>query len=237
MTKTRKNPLGSGLMMFWADIERAHILRYQEWHNCEHIPERVSIPGFRNGRRYRSFDHDAQFVMFYETDAPSIFNSEPYLKALNNPTPWTKEALTYFREPVRNIYELINCKGGPAEFVSPYLATLRFNLQTSGEEELLAAYSDIWLTALCDLDHVTEARLYQVDEEISSIMTSERKIYGGGPGQQKYLAFIAADRPFEEIGNPIMAASEKIFGDNSGRIDEFTNLSWLEISHEKTSDK
>ncbi|WP_288900421.1 DUF4286 family protein [uncultured Sneathiella sp.] len=234
MTKNNEKPLGSGLMMFWADIDIPHVLRYQEWHNCEHIPERVSIPGFRNGRRYRSFDHEAQFVMFYETDTASVFNSQPYLNALNNPTPWTKEALTYFREPVRNIYELINSMGERGDFVPSYLATLRFNLDTARQDELVKIHANDWLTALCDLDHVSEARLYQVDEEISSIMTSERKIYGGGPGQQKYLAFIAADRPFDEIGNPIQAASEKIFGAESGRIDEFTNLSWLEISHEKS---
>lgn len=235
--KKNVTSIGSGLMMFWADIEAPHVLRYQEWHNCEHIPERVSIPGFRNGRRYRSFDHDAQFVMFYETDAPGVFNSEPYLEALNSPTPWTKEALTYFREPVRNIYELINGKGKPTEFVSSYLATLRFNLDGSREEEILSTYSDEWLAALCEQDQVTQARLYRVDEEISSIMTSERKIYGGGPGQQKYLAFIEVARPFEQVGNPIQAASEHVFGDDNGRQDEFTNLSWLEISHEKSPAK
>jgi hypothetical protein len=234
MTAKNTNSIGSGLMMFWADIAIPHVLRYQEWHNCEHIPERVSIPGFRNGRRYRSFDHDAQFVMFYETDTASVFNSEPYLKALNNPTPWTKEALTYFREPVRNIYELINGKGQPTEFVSPYLATVRFNLQESQAEELFEIYSGKWLEALCELDQVTQARLYQVDEEISGIMTSERKIYGGGPGQQKYLAFIEVARPFDEIEDPIQTASNKIFGTHNGRTDEFINFSWLEISHEKT---
>ena len=43
----------TGLMAFWSDIDDDYVLRYQEWHNCEHVPERVAIPGFLRGRRYR----------------------------------------------------------------------------------------------------------------------------------------------------------------------------------------
>ena len=43
-----------GLMVFWARIEPQNWLEYQQWHNCQHIPERVSIEGFHAGRRYRS---------------------------------------------------------------------------------------------------------------------------------------------------------------------------------------
>ena len=41
------------LMAFWTDIEVGYIPYFQEWHYCEHIPERISIPGFNVGRRYR----------------------------------------------------------------------------------------------------------------------------------------------------------------------------------------
>jgi hypothetical protein len=30
---------GEGLMAFWSDIDAEYVLRYQQWHNCEHIPE------------------------------------------------------------------------------------------------------------------------------------------------------------------------------------------------------
>ncbi len=41
----------TGLMIIWADIDLNYVLRFQEWHNCEHVPERMSIPGFLRGRR------------------------------------------------------------------------------------------------------------------------------------------------------------------------------------------
>jgi len=40
----------NGMMAFWTDISEKYILRFQEWHNCEHMIERTSIPGFMVGR-------------------------------------------------------------------------------------------------------------------------------------------------------------------------------------------
>ena len=53
---TRAEP--AGLMAFWADIDPDYEMRFLEWHNCEHMPERVSVPGFCEGRRYRGIDND-----------------------------------------------------------------------------------------------------------------------------------------------------------------------------------
>jgi hypothetical protein len=36
---------------------------------------------------------------------------------------------------------------------------------------------------------VYRVRLYETDDEVSNISTAERKIHGGGPGQQRFLAF------------------------------------------------
>ena len=47
----------AGLMAFWADIDTDYEMRFLEWHNCEHMPERVSVPGFCEGRRYRGIDY------------------------------------------------------------------------------------------------------------------------------------------------------------------------------------
>ena len=51
-----KPKISKGLMGMWADIDGKDLLRFQEWHNCEHIPERISVPGFNTGRRYRGMD-------------------------------------------------------------------------------------------------------------------------------------------------------------------------------------
>ena len=235
MTKLNHNA-GSesrGLMAFWASFENHDLHRYVEWHNCEHLAERVSIPGFQTGRRYRVDGVDGRFLQFYETETSSVLGSKPYLDALNNPTPWTKKALTWFRDPIRNIYELIGSCGEPSLFAAPYLAALRFNLDDNQDDDLLPTYSGEWLGALCEIPHVLRARLYRVDEDISKIMTSERKIYSGGPGAQRYLAFVEITKPFVQTGDPIAMASDQVFPSGHGRLDEYADQTWLDFGLDK----
>jgi hypothetical protein len=235
MTKSDQNTgsVSCGLMAFWASFERQDLARYVEWHNCEHMAERVSIPGFQTGRRYNVEGASGRFLQFYETETSSVLGSQPYLDALNSPTPWTQKSLTWFRDPIRNIYELIGSCGEPGMFTAPYLTALRFNLEDGQGGNLLPIYTNKWLSALCEMQHVLRARLYRVDEVISKIMTSERKIYGGGPGGQKYLAFIEIAKPFDQTGDVITKVSEHVFPNGHGRLDEFADQTWLDFCLDK----
>jgi hypothetical protein len=44
--------LGQGFVAIWNGIAPEGREEFYEWHNREHMPERVGIPGFRRGRRY-----------------------------------------------------------------------------------------------------------------------------------------------------------------------------------------
>jgi hypothetical protein len=185
----------TGLMAFWAEIDPAYLIRYQQWHNCEHIPERVRIPGFLRGRRYRNIDGLSYFLMFYETHNVEVLESDSYFAALNRPTPWTSEALKHFRQPARNIYQLQAEVGVPSVNPAPYLVTIRFNdpdeTNPSPDEQAN------WLQRLCDESGAFRSRLYSVNERITQIKSSERKIYGDGPGAQKYLAMLEFEAPVQ----------------------------------------
>ena len=56
-----------GLMVFLANFEPQQQQAYRQWHNAEHIPERVGIPGFLLGRRYLATDDATRFLMCYDT--------------------------------------------------------------------------------------------------------------------------------------------------------------------------
>jgi hypothetical protein len=216
-------------MAFWADVDAANALRYQEWHNCEHIPERISIPGFNVGRRYRGIGPAPNFLMFYETDNAAVFASDAYMARLNDPTPWTQECLTYFANPMRNIYGLEAEAGRAAPIEAPYIHLFRFNLAAKAVPWLRAE----WLPAVTALDEVHRGRIYAVDEEISSIMTSERQIYGGGPGQQKFLAMFETSQPHTSR-LPAWQRAEAACPDSAeqlaARSDVFIESFWLEIA-------
>lgn len=188
-----------GLMAFFSDIDEAHVEDYRRWHNCEHMDERVSIPGFLRGRRYRGLGDAPDFLMLYETETPSVLGGPDYHAALNAPTPWTKQALGWFRNPARAIYRIAAEAGAAAWRPAPYLLAARFNVLEAMEDDFVDGIGPDMARTAVDGKAVVRARLFVVDEAISGMMTSERRIYGGGPGDQKYLALIESMVPFDEI--------------------------------------
>ena len=174
----------TGLMAFWATIDEDSLNRFREWHNCEHMPERVSIPGFQAGRRYIDCGDPATYLMTYQTRDTAVLGSQPYLDALNAPSEWTRESLPHFNNPVRNIYTRLAAYGETNYVSAPYVYALRFNADA---EELAEAAA-----SLAGNEQLGQVALYRVDEAISGIQTSERKIYGGGPGEQRWLLLVEA---------------------------------------------
>ncbi len=177
----------SGLMAFWADIDPDYERRFLEWHNCEHMPERVSVPGFREGRRYHGMDGAPAFLMMYFTDTPDVLKSPAYLARLNDPTPWTQESLTHFRNASRNVYDLVAWEGGGGLLAAPYITSIRFDTAGTASDATLDAIKNRLLADWAALDGVGRVRFYDINTEISGIKTAERGIYGGGPGAQRFL--------------------------------------------------
>ena len=212
-----------GLMAFWADIDADYLLRYQEWHTCEHVPERVSIPGFLRGRRYRVADGSPHFLMMYETRTPDVLASDAYLAALNAPTDWTREALTHFRNPSRNIYRQVATAGIEGAFAAPWLTSLRFNRPGNLD-------GSKWVSAIADRHGILRAQLWEVDEQVSGIQTSERKIYGGGPGEQQYLLLVEAETP-GGCGSDALDFADALMPEVAERRNQILGSYWLEAHH------
>lgn len=218
----------TGLMAFEADIDEDYVLKYQQWHNCEHIPERVLIDGFIQGQRYRSLDNRPHFLMFYDAKTPAVLTSEAYMAALRNPTPWTVEALSHFRNPVRDIYQKLAVAGRPGRLASPYVTALRFDMPEGDEDQ----YTGRWIEAVAAVNNVQRVRLYKADPEAGILATSENKLHGGGPGKQKYLVLIEQLLPPDQTDDPIAAGDAALRGPVR-RTDEVCNKYWLETVHTK----
>jgi len=217
-----------GLLAFWADFNDEHIAEIQNWHNCEHMIERVSIPGFIVGRRYRGIDAAPTFLFTYETTDTAVLKSAPYLHALNNSTPWTQKALSYYKNNMRNIYSRVSSGGKCAPTEAPYVYVVRFNLSAEIENDTVAWIKNIYLPEIARLPQAYRCQFYQIDEKISSIMTGERMIYGGGPGQQKYLLlFELAGQPLPEECQQIHARHPRMLGHLSDQCEEYSYLDFV----------
>ena len=211
----------SGLMVFWASISAAHWLEYQQWHNCEHIPERIAIPGFRVGRRYRNAARPERFMMFYETDGSHVLASPAYLKALQNPTPWTRRALGWFQDPARSVYVLEGGSGKALAGEAPLLLVLRHD-------------SDGKWPPSADLGP-GRVRHYSLDPSASNVQTSERAIHGAVPTVRRRLTLIECARldllrPFGANAPTTTACDLAALAGVPDGIDAEAELYWFETA-------
>lgn len=165
-----------GLMAFRADIATPHQPAYQRWHNNEHIPERLSIPGFVRGRRYRSVVDDTRFLMYYDTASLRVLTSAAYLAKLNAPTPRTRAALRWFENPMRTAYTLIDALGTPERAAAPVLAIASFAPPTAARAD---AITD--LAALATINGMQRVLEYRLDDAGSTITTDEAAVHGAAP--------------------------------------------------------
>ncbi len=214
----------TGLMAFWADVEADYVAEFRQWHNCEHVPERVGIPGFTVGRRYCGIGGAPMFFVTYETENPGVLSSEPYLTRLDDPTPWTRQLVARFRNGVRTIYRLEASAGSPCPTESPFLLTSRFNV--SADAAWLDWCRAAYLPGLAELDGVYRARLYAVDAAGSDVETSERDLHGAEPAGQRYCSWIELALP----DLPDDAAFQAVGADRLAECrDTLSGVSWLDF--------
>ena len=103
--------LGAGAVIVWNDVTSDGRDQFYDWHDKEHIPERLAIPGFRRGRRYIKPGHSPEWLTIYEAADLSVLVSQTYLQRLNAPTPLTVSTLRYFRNTSRAVCRVVKSLG------------------------------------------------------------------------------------------------------------------------------
>jgi hypothetical protein len=111
--------LGNAAIAMWWDISPEVRAEWEDWHTREHMPERLSIPGFLRGSRWVSGD---SFFVLYELDTPATLTGAAYLARLNDPTPWSRKMMPHHRNMVRALCAVRDGYGGG---IASVLATVR----------------------------------------------------------------------------------------------------------------
>jgi len=60
------------------DIDPEHEDDFNRWYDDEHVPERMAIPGFLTGRRYRAIEGGPKYLAIYEMESPEVLDSPAY---------------------------------------------------------------------------------------------------------------------------------------------------------------
>ena len=147
----------------WWDIAPEVRAEWEDWHTREHMPERLSIPGFLRGTRWIAASGQPSYFVLYEAERLETLTAGTYLERLNNPTPWSLKMMPHHRNMVRSLCEVRATWGGG---VPQTLATVRFSL-TSAMPKLPQHHG------------LTGAHLLQSVPMAATPQTTEQKIRGG----------------------------------------------------------
>lgn len=165
--------LATAGVLVWNEVTAEGRDAFYRWHDGEHMPERMAIPGFIRARRYVSEGRSPQWFTLYEAASLEVLVSPAYLERLNNPTPATQETLQFFRNTARSVCQLQRAKGTA---VGGYAMVLRFDgLDTSDLSQAANAQAVHALEAVEGLVGVVSTSLYGAELSASQIATAESK--------------------------------------------------------------
>ena len=81
-----------GFLLVFMNPPPAFDEEFNAWYDSEHIPERLSVPGFLTGLRYINICGGApRYLAMYDLEHFGVLETPEYLRvAFNNSSPWTK---------------------------------------------------------------------------------------------------------------------------------------------------
>ncbi len=166
---------GEAFVAIWHDVAPEGKAGYYEWHNREHMPERLGIPGFRRGRRYIAERGVPEYFNLYEVDSIEVLTGQDYLTRLNSPTPLTRLTVTYIRNVSRSL-----CRVAASFGCAQGGVIMTWQLDAAeGQEEVLHRYlRREALPIIFERPGVLGAHLGVANRSGSEIITEEKKVRG-----------------------------------------------------------
>jgi hypothetical protein len=168
--------IGDAALGIWMDVDAGGLDDFNAWYRRQHLPERLSVPGFLRGRRYESVGAGPRYFTLYETADATVLSSASYLERLNAPTDWTRRALPLVRRMVRNAYRRVASSGPDARAAG--LVTVRVQPHSGRGPYIRASLLDDTPRDVSALG-VVAAAVYESETAGTSVVTEERTIVGG----------------------------------------------------------
>lgn len=174
--------LGPAAMLLGFDVAPEAIDEHDDWHTHEHLPERLSIPGFRRGSRWVALHGGPRYMVLYEVQGLETLTGPAYLERLNAPTPWTTRMMAHYRGMVRGLCTVAASSGSG---LGPFAALVRFGAAAGAEARLSAWLQRDILPALPTRRGLGSAHLLQA--AAAAPMTNEQRLRGADGGVDRAL--------------------------------------------------
>ncbi|MFI5399906.1 MAG: hypothetical protein ACHQZQ_02500 [SAR324 cluster bacterium] len=194
-----------GMLLVWVDIAAPAQDDFNEWYDREHLADRVSVPGFLDGRRFQALSGGPEFFAVYETRDPATLRSAAYRERLQHPTPWTSRVMPHFRNTVRGVCRQTVRAGHGAGGV---LATLRLSPDPARRAPLRQWLAQSGLPGIVGLPGVLAACLAEgVAEPAQQAPTAEVALRGSEDRSVDWAILVEgiAREPVERATHTLLA--------------------------------
>jgi hypothetical protein len=165
--------LGTAAMLLSFDVAHEAIVEHDTWHTHEHLPERLSIPGFLRGSRWVALRGHPRYFVMYEVAQLAVLTSDAYLQRLNNPSPWTSKVMPHYRSMTRGFCSLTGSFGFGIGHVG---LLIRFKPAIGAESSLRRWLIGEVLPGLPSRPGIGSAHLFEAT--VAPEMTTEQRIRG-----------------------------------------------------------
>ena len=105
--------VGSTILVVMMKVDEADDAVFNKWYNEEHLPERMSIPGYISARRFMLDPEDGpangvlRYLCIWELENDSPLQSEFYQEQNAKPTPTKEAAGAVVKQRARGLYRQI----------------------------------------------------------------------------------------------------------------------------------
>jgi len=207
----------TGMIVIWNDIKEEMRDEFVQWHSSEHLPERVSIPGFISGQRWYGEHASPQYLTTYVTQNTGVLTSDAYIQRLNDPTPWTLKTVAAFRHTCRAAGEVMWEYGSKKGYGGHILAIRITELE---DLTILTEY----LNSLANspeqcFAELLRARLVLTTPTASQLPTAERAVRTGDqnePHMVLLLESFSGEAPLRHAFSKITAHIPKLMHSTTG---------------------
>lgn len=164
-------------MLLTFDIAEEAISEHDDWHTHEHLPERLSIPGFLRGTRWVATGSGPRYMVVYEVERLETLASPAYLERLNNPSPWTSRMMPHYRGMTRGLCSVAASHGLG---VGGFGLLVRFK-PVAGQEASLHEWLSLDLMLQLPMRRGLGS-VHLLRSGLTAEMTSEQRIRGADAG-------------------------------------------------------
>jgi hypothetical protein len=167
--------LGRAAVAMWWNIAPEMQEEFEDWHTHEHMPERLSIPGFLRGTRWRALDGAPSYFILYEVARASVLTGPDYMARLNDPTPWSRKMMPHHLDMVRSLCRVHASAGG---LIGGVMARIRFAPPRRGARSVVEWLAREKLSTLAQSKGLLGGCVLRAQPQSGLPRTTEQQIRG-----------------------------------------------------------